>query len=286
MTNTVSDLVSDEELNAIIQIESAGNPRAKAATSSALGLGQFLNATWLAVVQKHRPDLLSGRSKAQILALRTDPSIAIELLARFTEDNRRAIGVECTPGDLYLAHFLGVADARDLFLADPKTPVARLVSNAAIAANRSILDDKTAGQVRAWAARKMAKKPAKDWVSLYYSGTAPAPPAPRPTDPDPAANGAKTDADPPEVEAGPDPVPQVSPAAPGNDTEKVVLPKEAGGFFPWLARVIKSKMTWAGTAIGGVSLASILDFITDWRTITALIVLIVVCYLIYRFGRK
>lgn len=284
MTNTVSDLVSDEELNAIIQIESAGNPRAKAATSTALGLGQFLNATWLAVVQKHRPDLMSGRSRAQILALRTDPSIAVELLARFTEDNRRAIGIDCAPGDLYLAHFLGVSDARDLFRAAPGTPVARLVSSAAIAANRSILENKTAGQVRAWAARKMAKKPAKDWVSLYYSGAAP--PVLKQTDPDPAANGAKTDAAPPEVEAGLDPVPPVKPAAPSDDTEKVVLPKEAGGFFPWLVRVIKNKITWAGTAIGGISLASILDFITDWRTITALIGLIVVCYLIYRFGRK
>jgi hypothetical protein len=72
MTNTVSKTVSDETLNCIITIESAGRTNIKAPTSSALGLGQFLNATWLATVRKHRPDLLKGR-RAQVLALRTDP---------------------------------------------------------------------------------------------------------------------------------------------------------------------------------------------------------------------
>jgi uncharacterized protein YcbX len=164
----VSRTVSDETLNCIITIESAGKPNAKASTSSASGLFQFIDATWMGVVAKHRPDLLTGRKRAEILALRFNPKLAIELGARFTEDNQRAIGMNCTGGDLYLAHFLGTADAKDLFRADPDTPVSRLVSTAAIQANRSILLGKSAGQVRAWAAKKMAKAGGNNWIAKYY----------------------------------------------------------------------------------------------------------------------
>lgn len=168
MTNTVSKTVSDETLNCIITIESGGNVRAKAPTSSATGLGQFLDATWMGVVAKHRPDLLRERSRAQVLALRFDPRIMVELLARFTEDNQRVIGMNCSGGDLYLAHFLGTADAKDLFRADPSTEVSQLVTAGVINANKSIMLGKNAGQVRAWAAKRMAASGGHDWVARYY----------------------------------------------------------------------------------------------------------------------
>ena len=125
MTHTVSRLLSDDTLNRIIQIESAGKVAAKAPTSSATGLFQFIAATWLAVVKKHRPDLLESRTRAQVLALRTDPVIAIELGARFTEDNAKALGPGYGDGDLYLAHFLGVATARKFLRAAPAAPAER-----------------------------------------------------------------------------------------------------------------------------------------------------------------
>lgn len=168
MTNTVSRTVSDDTLNRIITIESSGNPNIKARTSSATGLGQFLNATWLAVVQKHAPAVMKGKTKAQILNMRYDPSFSIEMLARFTEDNQAAVGRNCTPGDLYLAHFLGVGDARAVYHAPPSAPVSRYVSNGAVKANKSILQGKTVQQVRDWAAKKMAKAGGHDWVSKYY----------------------------------------------------------------------------------------------------------------------
>lgn len=290
MTNRVSRTISDDTLNRIIQIESAGNPLAAAATSSARGLGQFLNATWLTMVKKHRPEWLKGRTRAEVLDLRFDASCSIEMLARLAEDNARAIGGQPTPGDLYLAHFLGPADARDLFRADPGTPVAKLVSAAVIRANRSIMEGKTAGEVRAWAARKMAQAPKADWVAKFYTGK-----VYRPlgvvADPADDAKGRPADDpvvpdDPPAApETVPDPVPEVTPAPPA-DTEVIVTPQAAGGFFPWLGRVAKSKLTWASSAMGGVGMASFMEFITDWRTIAALIALIIVCYLIYRFGRK
>ena len=77
--------------------ESAMNPNARASTSSATGLFQFIESTWLDMVRRHGADhglgaeaaaLQNGADAAtrrQILALRTDP----ELSARMA--NLRAI---------------------------------------------------------------------------------------------------------------------------------------------------------------------------------------------------
>lgn len=172
MTHTVSRIISDDTLSCIVQIESAGNPKARAKTSSATGLGQFIESTWMAVVTEHRPDLLKGRTRAQVLGLRTDPDIAIAMLARLTEDNARALGAGYTDGDLYLAHFAGVAAAKRLLIAASDTPVSGVMSAAAINANASILKGKTAGQVRAWASRKMNGAKGRDWIAKLYRGTA------------------------------------------------------------------------------------------------------------------
>ena len=172
MTHTVSRTLSDETLNRIIQIESAGKLRAKAPTSSALGLFQFLNGTWLATVARHRPDLLEGRTQAQVLALRTDPTVGIEIGARFTEDNANALGAGRTDGDLYLAHFLGLGTARKFLRARPSAAAAALAGDAAVQANRAILAGKTAGQVRDWAQNSMLRRweaaGRTDWIAKYY----------------------------------------------------------------------------------------------------------------------
>lgn len=178
MANTVSRIVSDETLSRIIQIESAGRVDARARTSSAAGLSQFVSATWLAVVRKHRPDWLDGRTTAQILALRFDARCAIEMLARFSEDNSAVIGAGWSDGDLYLAHFAGPITARNLCRVSASAPASSIFSSAAIAANRSILPGRTCGQVRAWAAQRMAAAGGRNWVAVYISGAKPiTPPA-------------------------------------------------------------------------------------------------------------
>jgi len=170
MPYSVSRTVSDETLSSIIQIESGGRPTIKARTSTATGLGQFLNKTWLDTVKVHRPDVMKGRTQAQILALRTEPRFAVEMLARFTEDNQRVVGMSCTPGDLYLAHFLGAETAQRVYAADPNADVEPLVGKSAVNANASVLKGKTAGQVRAWAARRMRESAGRGWVQKYYVG--------------------------------------------------------------------------------------------------------------------
>lgn len=183
MTNTVSRILSDDTLNRIIQIESAGNPNARAPTSSAGGLGQFLNGTWLNVVGKHKPQLLKGRSQAAVTAMRVGTDTAalqVEMLARFTEDNAALLGKGFTDGDLYLAHFLGIGDARKLFRAPPSDLASNHVTAAAVAANRSILSGKTCQQVRTWAQVSMEGRWHKageiDWVKKWCGVQPVAPP--------------------------------------------------------------------------------------------------------------
>src|ERR1044071_9951696 len=82
--------------------ESSLNPEAKAQTSSATGLFQFLESTWLQVMKEEGPRLGYERyasqiqrnaqgdyyiadpaAKAEILKLREDPQIAADLAAAF-----------------------------------------------------------------------------------------------------------------------------------------------------------------------------------------------------------
>jgi hypothetical protein len=64
-TTAVSTLVER-----IIAVESDGDPNAKNSRSSAMGLGQFLDETWLDLVRAYRPDLARGRSARETLDLR------------------------------------------------------------------------------------------------------------------------------------------------------------------------------------------------------------------------
>lgn len=254
MTNTVSETVSDETLNCIITIESAGRLTAKAGTSTALGLGQFLNKTWLAVVEKHRPDLMQGRSQAQVLALRTDPAIAVELLARFTEDNQRIVGMNCTGGDLYLAHFLGAGAAQKLFHAAPAASVEPLVGDAAVKANESILRGKTCSQVRAWAAKRMAQSSGHAWVAKYYE-----PPAPEQM----AAEVEEVPEDIPDTQTMPTTIEDTPAAKVTMDDSRVVTGKvvaeEVTGehWWDWAVKLAKSRMQYGITGLSGISLASL-----------------------------
>jgi hypothetical protein len=287
MSNRVSRTVSDDILNRIIQIESAGNPLAKATTSSATGLFQQLDATWLSLVSMHRPQWSIGRSRAQILALRRDANLNIVLGACLTEDNQRMIGMDCTPGDLYLAHFLGPADAKDLFRAHPDTPVSALVSQSVINANKSIMQGRNAGQVRAWAARMMAKPPKEDWIGLYFTGAGPGAvakpkpqPAPEPVEvPDaPDTPGVQVEVPlpperPPEADAAPEtaPEPPAPPVVPDPvpvhpvDDPKLAKPAKEG-FGEWCGRKWKT----ATSAVGGFTSFGFLAYLTDWKVLATL----------------
>lgn len=126
------------------------------ASSSASGYGQFTNGTWLRTFKSQNPN--SGLTDAQILAQKSNPTVAKTMLGALTAQNAQVLqagGVAPTAPNIYLAHFLGPTDALAVAHADPNTPVSQIVSPASIRANPSVLGGKTAGQIQQWATQKM-----------------------------------------------------------------------------------------------------------------------------------
>ena len=151
----------------IIVAESDGDPNLKNKRSSATGLGQFLNQTWLDLIRAHRPDLARGRDDSEILELRRDPKVASEITTRFTERNAammRRRGLPVTPGTLYLAHFAGGAGAVAILLALDNADAASVIANAdvtgrtkreSIVKANPFLERFTVADIKSWADRKM-----------------------------------------------------------------------------------------------------------------------------------
>lgn len=144
----------------IIQVESGGKADAKAKTSTATGAGQFIESTWLEMIYSKRPDLAKGKSREQILALRTNPDLSREMTAYLAEDNAKALqsaGHKPTAGNVYLAHFLGPSasgGAIGILNADNDTPLSEVLGPDKIAAN-SFLKGKTVGWLKNWANKRM-----------------------------------------------------------------------------------------------------------------------------------
>lgn len=150
--------------------ESSGDDTARASTSSATGRYQFTEGTWKRYYKLTFGD--TGESEKQILAKRLDGAVQDKVMARLTADNVKAVeraGAAVTDGNVYLAHFLGANGASAVLRANPNTPVSQLLKNEQIAANKSILQGKTAGQVIAWAAKKMGG-PAPDFAPAQGGG--------------------------------------------------------------------------------------------------------------------
>jgi hypothetical protein len=143
--------------------ESGYNPAAKARTSSASGLFQFVDQTWLSTLKKHGAkygyaryaDLIQQGSDGKyrvagdearktVLGLKLDPHAASLMAGELASDHasylRGRVGRSPTSGELYAAHFLGPAGSARLIEAvnsQPGASAAALFPDAA-AANRSI----------------------------------------------------------------------------------------------------------------------------------------------------
>ncbi|HXO69160.1 MAG TPA: transglycosylase SLT domain-containing protein [Bradyrhizobium sp.] len=154
---------SFEYLLATAKMESNFNPAAGASTSSARGLFQFIDQTWLGTVKEAGAQLGYGNyadaitksssgsysvsdpaARSAILKLRDDPAASSAMAGVLTQSNSfkltGKIGRRPTDGELYMAHFMGVGGAAKLIANaedNPKASGARLFPNAA-AANRSI----------------------------------------------------------------------------------------------------------------------------------------------------
>jgi hypothetical protein len=156
---------------ATAKVESNFNPSAKATTSSAQGLFQFIEQTWLSVMKEAGPQLgygayadaivktPSGRMdvpdpsmRSQILGLRQDPTANAAMAGAFTNKNasilNARLGRPPSDGELYIAHFLGAGGAGKLInAASTANPTAANLFPSAAQANRSVFYDK-AGRAR------------------------------------------------------------------------------------------------------------------------------------------
>ena len=156
--------------NRIIQVESGGKADAKNPLSAATGLGQFIESTWIRMMQSYRPDLANSMDRAALLALRTDPTISREMvqnLAREGEAYLSARGHQVTAGRLYLAHFLGAEGAHTVLSNPDDALLVDVLGQGVITAN-PFLKGQNVAYVKSWADRKMAGR----------GGVAPPPPPP------------------------------------------------------------------------------------------------------------
>lgn len=151
--------------------ESSFNPTAKAKTSSATGLYQFIDSTWLSMVKNHgdkyglgeyadKIEIKNGKpcvqdcDRAEILNLRNDPEISALMAGEFTSDNRnflkRNVGGKIGSTELYFAHFMGAGGAAK-FLNSRKINgdvTAADIFPTAAKANKNVFYDRKTGEAR------------------------------------------------------------------------------------------------------------------------------------------
>ena len=185
--------------------ESGFHADAKSATSSAAGLYQFTDSTWLDMVRRFGAKYGAGQwaqqigqdgagkaivsdlaTRQKILALRQDPGLSAALAGEYTKLNQaevqQALGHPLRRADLYMAHFLGASGASTFLKAvETKGDVAAadLLPEAA-AANKGIFFDAQTGKARSVAdiyhslAGKIEKM-AADLSGFAASGANPVP---------------------------------------------------------------------------------------------------------------
>lgn len=125
-------------------VESSFNATAKAKGSSASGLYQFIESTWLSMVNKYGDKyglgeyaakisesgkVASGADRREILDLRKDPKLSALMAAEYASENKAYLesrGVDDVGStELYLAHFMGPGGAAEFLSALDKNPNAK-----------------------------------------------------------------------------------------------------------------------------------------------------------------
>jgi hypothetical protein len=199
-------------LNTAIR-ESGLQPSAKSKHSSATGLFQFIDQTWLSLVKRHGGkhglgdyaaaiqqnknggcSVPSAEMKAAILALRQNPELSALMAGEAARETKQSLecslGREVNCGELYAAHFLGQGGAKRLLSLRDANPdqAADLAFPQAAKANKSVFYHadgraKTIGEIYSWIVREpnakpalaaVARKPAADAIMLNDDCTVPA----------------------------------------------------------------------------------------------------------------
>lgn len=158
-------------LCALADKESGWSRDARSSSSSAVGLFQFLEATWLRMVKSHGaawgleseadaisigakgPLVADAGARRRILEMRRDPWYSAILAAEMLKRDRALVGErlgrEISASEAYLAHFLGPAGAGRILTArrvSARAPAARLLP-ASARANRSLFYERKRGRM-------------------------------------------------------------------------------------------------------------------------------------------
>jgi hypothetical protein len=145
------------------QLESGLNTNARAGTSSASGLYQFVDQSWLSVMKKHgaqhglswaansiqqgaggKLSVSDPSTRRAILAMRNDPQTSSIMAAEYASDNKAglesSLGRPASSTDLYMAHFLGLGGAKQFLgtMAVSPNRTGASMFPAAARANRSV----------------------------------------------------------------------------------------------------------------------------------------------------
>lgn len=155
--------------------ESSFDPDAKARTSSATGLYQFIESTWLRMVKTHghkygleqeanaitqnsqtgKISVSSPSNRSAILDLRKDPELASAMAAELAAENkaylqRNVKGMDIGATEMYFAHFLGAHGASEFLNELNAEPLAIASTHfpKAAQANRNVFYDPASGQPR------------------------------------------------------------------------------------------------------------------------------------------
>jgi hypothetical protein len=152
--------------------ESSFNPSAKSKSSSATGLFQFIDSTWLTMVKTHgakyglenfakQIEMKDGKAcvgnckvKDAILNLRKNPELSALMAGEFSTENKRYLenNTQGTVGEteIYLAHFMGAGGAAKFLNQrhdNPDAAAARIFPKAAHA-NKAVFFDSETGRPR------------------------------------------------------------------------------------------------------------------------------------------
>lgn len=152
-------------------VESGFRTDVKSSSSSATGLYQFIDSTWLTTLKEHggahglgkyadaiqtrpdgRPFVADPDMRREVLDLRKDPNVSALMAAEFTRDNKEYleenVGGKIGSTELYMAHFLGAGGAAKFLNAMHDSPnrQAKELFPEAASANKAVFFDKETGK--------------------------------------------------------------------------------------------------------------------------------------------
>lgn len=146
-------IIPTDYYNRLAQIESNNQPYARAPSSTASGLFQFIRGTWEGLGGKW-----GTQSGVAFGGLRPSVSEQTAMVEKLTTQNANAlerVGIAINKATLYAAHFLGVGGASRLLKASPGTKIEDVTTPGQRRANPTILRaGSTVADFFAWLERK------------------------------------------------------------------------------------------------------------------------------------